>query len=73
MRMFRIVVRADSVKECLKRVALKKREGWKSVNDMEPKLDDSQLSWGQVSYVVVMEKEGTRTKENRFNRSFPQW
>jgi hypothetical protein len=71
--MFRIVVRADSVRECLKRVEAKKRDGWKSVNEMQPKLDDSHISWGEVSYVVVMEKQGIEgKKEHRFNRMFPQ-
>ena len=69
----RIVVRANSVRECEKRVTVKKREGWKAVNDMQPKLDDSHLSWGEVSYVVVMEKDGTPgKKEHQFNRMFPQ-
>jgi hypothetical protein len=71
--MFRIIVRADGITECLKRVEAKKREGWKSVNDMQPKLDDSHMSWGEVSYVVVMEKENIKEKkEHRFNRNFPR-
>jgi hypothetical protein len=69
----RTIVRANSIKECEKRVAVKKREGWQPVNDMKPKLDDSHMSWGEISYVVVMEKDGTEgRKEHRFNRMFPQ-
>jgi hypothetical protein len=73
----RSIVRADSVKECEKRVKIKEREGWKPVNNMKPKLDDSHLSWGEVSYVVVMEKPDNeeykaKNQNRRFNRFYRQ-
>lgn len=69
MNDMRCLVRAKSIVECNKRIDVKKREGWKPI--MEPKLDDSQISWGDVSYICVMEREDTpEQKEKNKNRRF---
>lgn len=70
----RMIVRHESVLGCQKLVDIKKREGWSPVNNMEPKLDDSRISWGEVSYVVVMERPDNkehkeRAKNRKWNRS----
>lgn len=63
-----MIVRARSIVECEKIVAIKKREGWSPVNDMKPKLDDSMLSYGDVSYVVVMERPDTKEHKETSKR-----
>lgn len=67
MSKVRIIVRSHTIKDCAKVVSRKVNEGWEPLTKI--KLDDSQISWGDVSYVCVMErKDDTPRKEKRFNR-----
>ena len=63
----RTIIRARSIKECQTIVDRKIKEGWKPL--MKVKLDDSQISYSEISYVCVMEKEGDPNKKySRFNQ-----
>jgi hypothetical protein len=68
----RCLVRSHTIKDCEQRVKVKEREGWKRLTEV--KLDDSHISWGDISYVCVMEmpdnEEAAKNyKKRRFNKS----
>jgi hypothetical protein len=71
----RCLVRQNNAKDCQKRVDIKKREGWKAITDIIE--DTSHISWGEISFVCVMEKEDSaehkeKSKNRRFNRFYRQ-
>ncbi len=71
----RCLVRQNTKEGCAKRVKTKEREGWKAITEVIE--DTSHISWGELSYVCVMEKPDSaehkeKAKNRRFNRFYRQ-
>jgi hypothetical protein len=71
----RSIVRHNTKEGCAKRVKVKEREGWKDISGI--KEDTSHISWGEISYVCVMEKADNeehkaKNQHRRFNRFYRQ-
>jgi hypothetical protein len=71
----RCLVRQNTKEGCAKRVKIKEREGWKAITDVIE--DTSHISWGELSYVCVLEKPDNeehkeKNKNRRFNRFYRQ-
>lgn len=68
----RTLARGNTVSACEKARDRLKGNGWTPITGI--KLDDSLASWGEISYVCVMEMEDDPTKEKkRWNHKFSQW
>lgn len=65
----RSLVRQNTREGCAKRVKMREREGWKAITDIIE--DTSHISWGEISFVCVMEKpDNAEIKEKNKNRPF---
>jgi hypothetical protein len=66
------LVRDSSIAGCAKAVSRKVKDGWTPITKI--KIDDSMASYGEISYVCVMEQPDTpemveKRKKGRFNTS----
>ena len=70
----RSLARGNSISECEKARERMKKNGWTPITDV--KMDDSFASWGEISYVVVMERKDDPDKKQSkkgWNNNLPTW
>ena len=60
----RELAKGDTIKTCQQNVDRMKVRGWNQLTEI--KLDDSEMAYGNIRYVAVMEHPGER-KKKRWN------